>query len=406
MYLSKNSMKRKILMCLTISIYPFLPIIKEWNVWGGLVIELLILLFVGMTSLIKLKNGIAVLALNQYAVMLSVLLLVYCFINIKNTYIAFSGLRTFFLYIFFYTIENDVDGRSCGIVKTTSYASMAVAAIMSGGCIIQFIYPEIMKTMHNPMAWDELRAKTDWTPLGIYNRAISFMTDPNVLSVYLAFSLFLTFILFKKEKRNIYLFFMFFESVSVVLTQSRTGMFIVVIYMLLSVVMEFIRERHLTWYKTFVVCLSGLLGLYVLINKLDIILKFLRVDTLASGNGRAEKNILHLNLYFSDVLKIILGNGLFDGRKIIFENSYLSIAYMFGIIGSFILLILACFLFKDLIKCENAELLLCYAAVAFVGDYILIPQITLVVILCLLANSKIVNLKRRGKDENSSNIIT
>ena len=77
--------------------------------------------------------------------------------------------------------------------------------------------PSLIRSSHNPAAWDSLRTKTDWTPLGIYNRAISFMVDPNVLSAYLFFSFVLLVIFWKKKKEKKFLLMMSISVIGLVL---------------------------------------------------------------------------------------------------------------------------------------------------------------------------------------------
>ena len=174
--------------------------------------------------------------------------------------------------------------------------------------------------------------------------------------------------------------------IGLVLTQSRTGIFLFIIYIVSSLVVGQIRNKHVSINRLIIISGIGVLVICVVINNWDNILTFLRVDTLMNGNGRVEKNAMQIETFFTNTLKLILGNGLFDGREIIFENSYLMILYMFGIIGTIFWVLLSSIVFKNIFCAANIEILLCYGAAIFVGDYILIPQVTLVAILCLISN--------------------
>ena len=380
MFISNRN--RKILMFLTMFFYPFLPIIKEWSSLYGTLLEVILLIGLFCISVIRMKKGKIVVLFNKYVAALVILLVIYFVMNMNDLSVAISGLRALLLYIFFYLIENDTRFGQAEIIKITCYGCFITTMIMSIGCVIQFIYPSLIRSSHNPAAWDSLRTKTDWTPLGIYNRAISFMVDPNVLSVYLFFSFVLMVIFWKKKKEKKFLLMMSISVIGLVLTQSRTGIFLFIIYIVSSLVVGQIRNKHVSIKRLIIISGIGVLVICVVINNWDNILTFLRVDTLMNGNGRVEKN----ETFFTNTLKLILGNGLFDGREIIFENSYLMILYMFGIIGTIFWVLLSSIVFKNIFCAANIEILLCYGAAIFVGDYILIPQITLVAILCLISN--------------------
>ena len=384
MFISNRN--KKILMFLTMFFYPFLPIIKEWSSLYGTLLEVILLIGLFCISVIRMKKGKIVVLFNKYVAALVILLVIYFVMNMNDLSVAISGLRALLLYIFFYLIENDTRFGQAEIIKITCYGCFITTMIMSIGCVIQFIYPSLIRSSHNPAAWDSLRTKTDWTPLGIYNRAISFMVDPNVLSVYLFFSFVLMVIFWKKKKEKKFLLMMSISVIGLVLTQSRTGIFLFIIYIVSSLVVGQIRNKHVSIKRLIIISGIGVLVICVVINNWDNILTFLRVDTLMNGNGRVEKNAMQIETFFTNTLKLILGNGLFDGREIIFENSYLMILYMFGIIGTIFWVLLSSIVFKNIFCAANIEILLCYGAAIFVGDYILIPQITLVAILCLISN--------------------
>lgn len=378
---------RKILMFLIMLVYPFLPIIKEWSPLYGTLLEALLLVCLCLTSVIRIKKEKIIVSINKYAAALVILLMIYFAMNMDDAFVAFSGLRALLLYIFFYLIEIDTRIGQEEIIKTTSYGCFTAAMIMSMGCIVQFVYPSLIRSAHNPAAWSSLRTKTDWTPMGIYNRAVSFMVDPNVLSAYLFFSFVLLAIFWKKKKEKKFLLMIVVNILSIILTQSRTGIFLLIIYMAFSLMIGQVRDKHVSINKIIIIAVIGALLLGIIVNNWDRIMIFLRVDTLINGNGRVEKNVMQVGTFFSNTIKLIWGNGLFDGREIIFENSYLMMLYMFGIVGTVFWLTLSGIVFKKIISIANIEILLCYGAAILVGDYILIPQITLVAILCLVSNT-------------------
>ena len=369
-------------------VYPFFPLIKEWNSSYGLIFEALILLSVTVVALLHNEKGRRDFKFSSKMIIITIFLFFYFLMNIKDAYSSFSAFRAFFAYLLvFITIDNDLNNRQNGLVLSATKANNIASSIMSLGCIVQFIAPEIIKQAHNPSAWMMLRYKTDWTSFGIYNRALSFMTDPNVLGVYLSFSFILTTITFQKYRSKIYVMLSALEIVSIVLTQSRTAIFCMLIYILFVLVIRPFRKDRISKNNMLMVMIGMIIiGVFIILY-LNNILSFLRVDTLYGGNGRIEKNGFQLSLYFNDLSSILIGHGLFDGRSIIFENSYILTFYMFGVCGTIILFYLCAQLIKPIICNDNIEIILTLLAALFVGDYILIPQVFLVVIICLLLNT-------------------
>ena len=375
-----------IITCLTVFVYPFLPLAKEWNPLYGLILEATLLLLLSLCAILRFRRGSIGLVINRDAALLVVFLMAYFFINIADTYSSFSGFRSLLLYILFFIVENGNDDNT-EIVSQTAKSNLLASTIMCVGCFIQFVMPSIIMSAHNPAALSALRTKTDWTAFGIYNRTISFMTDPNVLSVYLAFSLFVIIILYKHNKSKIYFTLLLIHIASILLTKSRTGMFAVLIYIALWIVINPIRNGNISAKRLVFIATGIVLAVSLALRNWSTIASFIRMDTLMSRNGRTIKNALQIKTYFTDNLRVTLGNGLFDGRSIIFENSYLLALYMFGIVGTILLIVLSYRVFKPVLNRYNLEFILCYGIVISVGDYILIPQVTIIVILCLILNS-------------------
>lgn len=381
--------KKNTILSLTFLLYPFFPLIKEWNSSIGLVIEAVLLVFLLMDSIIQYKNGHVVFNIKKRYLYLITFMIIYFLLNVKNFYEAFSGFRCFLLYIIIFQeisrCEKTVDAME-SVIKPCIITTF----IMSLGCLIQFIMPDVIKNMHNPVAWDSLRYKTDWTSFGIYNRAISFMTDPNVLSVFLVFSMFIVYEYYLYTKHRLSLLISLMALLGIVLTQSRTGILIVVIYILLSIADVVFRRNKVTPFKLMIFIVLLIITIVCVVSYWEAILNFLRVDTLLSGNGRFDNNTINLDmLLLDDPIRLIIGNGLYDGRDIILENSYIGLLYMFGIVGLLVLIILSYLCLKDLIVIDNIKYVVCYALAIFVGDYILIPQITIIFIALLFFKSQV-----------------
>lgn len=377
---------KKIVLMLVVIVYPYLPIIKEWNPQNGMIIEAILLVALALASMLKIKDNTIKLLVRNQVIILEMFLIIYFFVNTNNMLSSFSGLRSMLLYVLFYSLIYDDEKRRENYTMTAANAAVGASLVMAVGCIIQFVYPSIIKLAHNPNAWDILRAKTDWKALGKYNRALSFMTDPNVLSVYLAFALFLTIVLYKNSRNKRYVKCAVIQIIAIILTQSRTGIFVIVLFALFSVIFNLVRTGKLSGkLLLFIMLIISLVPIFIM-QYWNKIATFLRVDTLLDGNGRAGKTSIHVAKYFSDTISLFLGHGLFDGREIIFENTYLAVLYMFGVFGTCIFLFLTFRVFYALVIKESIEIILCYAAAIFVGDYILIPQVTMVTILVLICN--------------------
>lgn len=370
--------------CFAAGAYPFLPLIKEWSLTIGTIVELALL--IGLTGFVFVRMILErfPVALIASFLLLMLFLTAYCFLGGFGVE-ALSGFRALALplivYLAFYKGEVASDKR----VGLAARVTIAAALIMSVGCIVQFVYPEAIKQLHNPENWIVLRSKTDWIPFSQYNRAMSFMNDPNVLSVFLCIALFMHLELIslkdgtsKKDHAISGLLFL-----GVVLTGSRTGVVLIGAYLILKLP-TLLSKAAFSPKKVIVVSAFLLLGMIALAVLFDEVISYLRIDTLLTGNGRFTRNSFIFEALGEKDSMFLFGHGLFDGRSITFENSYLLLFYMFGLVGLVMYGALLLVLFRPLLGGFNAAPLLCCAAAFFVGDYVVIPQVSLYIVLWLL----------------------
>ena len=373
---------QKMVVCAIFLLYPFLPLLKEWSTVIGSVLESTLLVLLALSAITDIDAGQVVFVYGKSTTCFTIFIIIYFVINLQNIYVSFSGLRVFLLYIFVYSILNNREKNRTQFIFAAARTNTIISIIMSMGCIVQFVFPSLIRLLHSPSVWTNLRSKTDWVPFSIYNRALSLMTDPNVLSVYLVFSLLITFIILKKHSS--YKLCILIQLVGIILTQSRTGIFLVLFFLIFKLIFELFRTQKFSIKKFITIFFFVIVGVIFVLIYWDVIKFYLRFNTLLSGNGRFAKSEFQLSHYFSGSLKFIMGNGLFDGREIIFENTYIMLFYMFGLIGTLFFILFSYFTFRSCFSKYNIEILLCYAAACYVGDYILIPQVSIVVILCLL----------------------
>lgn len=360
-------------------IYPFLPLIKEWQMVLGNLFELYLLLFFITYSLLKFKDGSISIEINSYLIYLIILLIFSLLLNINNFYDSFSSMRIYLLYIgLFISIKKALNVK---IINKNDIVNICilVAIIMSIGAIIQFIYPSFIKNLHSDEYLPELLQKTRFTAFNIYNRATSFMNDPNLLSVYLLFNIILAKSFLDKKRYN-YCFFILFAGL--ILTQSRTGIISAIMFLLIESLYKIFTKNKLNIIYVFILFL---IILVISIN-LEFVVDFLRMDTFFSGNGRFDKSIGTFNSLFNqNLFLLLLGNGLSLGRNYIIENSYLFLLYSFGVFGTLIFIISIILLLKKYFHKPITKIaLIIYMIVCFLGDYLLIPQITYVFIIIIV----------------------
>lgn len=371
-------------------LYPFFPLIKQWNSLIGNICELIIILllfFLGFLDLsgkgIKIKTSLWELAFFLF-------LLIYLIVDYDNLYDSLSGLRIFFFYICLFKVLNKRLNNKSLEVKYILKMCMLVTFVMSFGAITQFVFPELITRFHPLDSLRELRSKSNYISFSFYNRAFSFMTDPNVLSVYLVFNYMLLKSFVKENFNNKYvIFFQMIVLTAIILTQSRTGYIIFLCYILLDFMRERKEKKKLK--RNNIIYLLIFLGVifWGSIEFRDRILRFIRIDTLFNGNGRIIKTQNFLDdLFMQEPFNLFFGNGLTAGREIIFENSYLLCIYMFGIAGAIIFLFLLIGNFNTAFKEKNFIATICFLLANVVGDYLLIPQVTMVVIIIWMYNNR------------------
>lgn len=380
------------LIILLIIIYPFLPLIKERSGMAGNLLELLLIIMLLGELIIKNK-------VDKYIVLTSLFLMFFLIEGIVNEQYAFSGFRIFLFYIFlmFYLLKvNKVQ------LYRIATACIFAGVIMACGALLQFVYPDAISAVHAPDIWIDLRLKTDFTAFSIYNRAISFMTDPNILSVYLTFIFCVG-----NELLDIGIKKRMFQVVmiaSICTTQSRTGLFLIILYLLLVFTKNFFTKRSIKPITLIIVSLFLGGGIYYIISHWSMLVTFLRIDTILSGNGRAGNNIVNIKYIFdNNIWSILFGVGLGNGQTYIFENSYYLLLYIFGVLGSGLLVLLIYKMLKSIWIRQNIILGMVYLVACLVGDYILIPHVTYVLLIGLVVSSiKYGNESKGGIQNNES----
>lgn len=373
----------------SVFIYPFLPIIKEWSSSVGSIVE--IALIAGLFSLV-LAFALAQ-RLGGSLIPASALLIIFLLLHLlrADNYIeAFSGFRSLIVPVLIYLayfgspVSHEVKR------ETSLFCFLAVALVMAIGCVVQFIEPSIISQLHSPESQIELRSKTDWVAFSVYNRALSLMSDPNILSVFFSVALLNVTSHFgnKTLGRNKMLIVAAIIILGILLTQSRTGIILSTVVMTYRIAEAGYRGKMGKW--TIIILSISMIALVVVTTfSFDEILQYLRIDTFFSGNNRFDNNALHLSALTNDSLLFLFGSGLFDGRLVTFENSYLLLVYMFGLLGTMIYLTLMGTILKPLLNKENFISLIVFAIAMFVGDYILIPQISIYFVVSLLLNSEL-----------------
>lgn len=378
-------------------LYPFFPLIKEWNDSAGTILEFAFVIILILFSVLDYKGQN--IDFSSTGTEMFSILFIFCYyvIGVINGLESpISGIRCFLLYIFLYScLQSEKIKRT----ELNLFAkAIILGSVISGvGAVIQYIRPELITALHTEEMLISLRYKSDYTAFSQYNRAFSFFNDPNLLGVYMFFS----FVLYmrynewrQQKKKSTYIIYILFL-VTIMLSRSRTAIFTTLIYFVVSTIRDFFR-KGISPRKMFVVTAVMFFGTFFVVSSWDEILGFLRMDTLATAGGRFIKNDQNIDFLLErDILKFLFGNGLFDGREIIYENSFLTVMYMFGCLGMIIFYLLIVSIFKSG-KCEkNVTPLICYLLISYVGDYILIPQISYIFIFLYAFNSKITTFSLR-----------
>lgn len=371
-----------------IIIYPLLPIIKETSLILGNIIEGAILLILFFSLIIQKddidwKIGVPTktfIALNVL-IIVTLFYLSDCFDS--DIYDVFSAVRVLLFYILFIGILRKLLISGQVNIKKLITVIDILLILFSIGAIIQFVNPDLFLLFHNSTTMVDLRSKSDFIAFSIFNRTFSFFNDPNVFGVFSVFGFFICFE--EKNKTNKLLSYtaMSGSIVSILLSQSRTAIILFFMFFLLRFMLSITLKRNIKVFQLFFMFFILCGFIYFIFVNLDSIIDYLRVDTLLTGNGRVAGSAAKFDYIINQSpFGLIFGNGMGIARDIIFENSYLLLIYQQGILGFLIFWGTAVFLLGDsLIIFENIPVLICYLGAIYVGDYILIPQITYLVIL-------------------------
>lgn len=365
-------------------LYPLLPLIKEHSLMVGNLIELFLILLLTVSAIVHKKGGKIHLEMPaRFLLALAVLLAAFLF-NLTDffdteIYDIVSAARMFFFYIvlmaYLDTTLKDESASSYRIVKYLLFTM----SVFTAGAIIQFVYPDVILLFHGPDTITELRPKSDFIAFSVFNRCMSFFGDPNILGTFssLCFIFFHQCKLYINQKRT-YAYALGICIVSILLSQSRTAILLLVIYFAIYYLYSLNRLKKVSVIGLVLGGCFIAIALYIMYTHWDVILNYLRIDTLLNGNGRMEHNAEHISYLFSENnASIFLGHGLSVARHVIFENSYLLLFYEFGIVGFLIFLLETFSIIRKNIQPYQCKILLfCFLIVNLVGDYILIPQIT------------------------------
>ena len=127
-------------------VYPFLPLIKDYSLVIGNVLEMFLIIVLFVTGFIVTENINIVVRISKWILMLLIIISACFFINTSDLYDALSAMRIFLLYIALGESIRTNSNEKC--YKMIINISMWVVIIMGIGAIIQFIFPELIKNMH------------------------------------------------------------------------------------------------------------------------------------------------------------------------------------------------------------------------------------------------------------------
>ena len=365
-------------------LYPYLPLIKEWSFLLGNVIEIVLITMVIIDCTFYKYGGKFRIHITSNMLLLFCFLLLY-FLLSNNNYDSLSAIRIFLIYYF---LNNCFDINKYDVVFQHKAKKILVISgtIMAIGAIIQFPFPAIIKALHNPIIWANLSMKTDFSSLSIYNRSISLLNDPNVMGVFISSIYMLT-----DNNETIQIRTVFIQILlllAVVLSQSRTAIFITGFYIIVKWYKRISEQKVNLRYR---LVISSLLIVFLLLICIyhQQIFYFLRIDTLINGNGRQAKNANFFENYFDQqLIYILFGSGITIGRNsYVFENSFLMFLSSFGILGTCILMMIFAVATNRLLIKKNVLVIVCFILINCVGDYFYIPQIGLVYLVILNINS-------------------
>ncbi|AIQ31984.1 hypothetical protein P40081_30565 [Paenibacillus sp. FSL P4-0081] len=382
---------------------PFFPLIKEWSLNFGNMLEiiLILLLCVALIRIIAINNTRFI--INVVLLYSAIIIILVLFtLGSKDIIDSISALRLY--------IEPLILSLSIIILSKYSFVdafkilklNVLVLLTISSLAIVQFVYPEIIVSIHSPDYYSILRWKTDFIAFSNYNRAISVFNDPNVLALYLLLSL-PTIFLFD-EIKNIgkakKILFLLLVIGAIILTNSRQALFILFFYFIVFLIRNYKRNILLISFASggILIAVLYVFGKGEIKEKIFDWLRF-RNDTVGL-NGRSED----WSYFFNNIDKtIFFGNGLNTGRSISMENSYLLLVSQIGVIGLTLMFVLLAGLIFIIIN-HNYPIndyaiypLLAFVLSCLVGDYILISVISSIAVFVILFGYK---RKEEGSIEN------
>lgn len=374
-----------------IFIYPLLPIIKEHSLTLGNIIEGGILLVLFLNLIICNSASGWKISIHKKVFFITLLLIIETIFYLSDffdteVYDVFSASRVFLFYIFLIgNLEKLIreDNIECDIIaKALAMVSMLFAI----GAIFQFVIPDVFLSVHAPNITVDLRSKSDFIAFSIFNRVFSFLNDPNIFGVFSAFCFFICFKQYRENNKNlIFLVAIVGNILGIILSQSRTAIILIGIFFILQFLLSLFAKKKIKPLQLFLILLVLCGFAYLILINVESVFEFLRVDTILTGNGRVTNNVDKVNyLIDQGLFGLLLGNGMGIERDIIFENSYLLLIYQTGILGFLLFIMASIFLLgKNLNTIKTLPIVLCYLSAAYVGDYILIPQITYLVIIAV-----------------------
>lgn len=380
----KSNIKYRFLIFIAI-IYPFFPLMKEWSTSSGNILELIIIFMLSIVTIVTIDNSRIILKLSVSHILLLLLLVFYTLLS-SNIVDGFSAFRIFLLYIILYDSLIEISSKQQ--IQQIISAIIIVGVIMALGALIQFAFPDIIKSFHNPSAWYDLGAKTNFIPFNILNRAVSFLNDPNVLGVYISSVIILIFEASKYVKIRYIKSILLIMCISIISSQSRTAIFILLIYFILKSIVWLFGSNQINIFWLLSIGLVIVVVMILLYKNITSVSEYLRVNTLLNGNGRVSRNHLYVqNLLAQNTNHLLFGNGLTVGRSgMVFENIYLMFFYSFGFIGCIILTIFMILSFKKIFILSNTIPIICYLIINYVGDYFFIPLISIIYLFIFTFN--------------------
>ncbi len=373
---------------------PIFPWIKEYSSTMGNIAELLLIVNIYICSLIIVVKYRNKLLFKQFILMniIGTILLIYALICNKGIGEGLAGLRIyieFIIAIMGISIVYVHQGKKevFIIIKYLFY----ITIILSILGVIQFIVPDVIVNMHSKEVYSNLRIKSNFESFSMYNRVMSLMNDPNVYSVYLiiAYTILNKLNLEKIISKKITCVSKLLILLNIILTNSRQGLLLYIIYLILTSIVKFIKyynsKKIELSINTFIkIGLAFIVILLIIFNLQYILENVLRIDTLINLNGRAEKNELVKEIILNNgIIRILFGHGISASRDFIFENSYLLLIYQVGVIGMAIIASIIMRMFLNIINITKDRAngyiipLIIFFIAMYTGDWIVIPQITI-----------------------------